>query len=317
MRCLVTGATGFIGGGVLRGLRATGHDVVAYVREGSDSRALQDVDRVVGDMGDPNRLASAAAGCDVMIHAAGVADPAAHPDTLGWAHVAGTENAINAAKQAGCRRFVQISCGDATLHDGPRSFWTEAEAPQRPYGELARTKLHSEELVRVSGRKGFWTVALRPGLVWGPRDTTHLPGWKAEAEAGGIRIIGGGKKLLATTHIDNLAHAVECALRTTVTTGNVYYVVDTELSVSREFFTELSEALGWEPPKSAGPYWWAWFASRTGLSSLHPTQVIRRGRTSAFDMSRAKQDLGYEPIVTRQQGLAELSEWYRQARGSL
>ncbi|MGB5222863.1 MAG: NAD(P)-dependent oxidoreductase [Polyangiales bacterium] len=317
MRCLVTGATGFIGGGVLRGLRAAGHDVVAYVREGSDSRALEDVDRVVGDMGDPNRLASAAAGCDVMIHAAGVADPAAHPDTLGWAHVAGTENAINAAKQAGCRRFVHISCADATLYDGPRSFWTEAEAPQRPYGELARTKLHSEELARVSGKKGFWTVALRPGLVWGPRDTTHLPDWKAEAEAGGIRIIGGGKKLLATTYIDNLAHAVQCALRTTVTTGNVYYVVDTELSVSREFFTKLSEALGWGPPKSGGPYWWAWFASRTGLSSLHPTQVIRRGRTSAFDMGRAKQDLGYEPIVTRQQGLAELSEWYRQAQGSL
>jgi len=312
----VTGATGFVGGGVLRGLRAAGHDVVAYVREGSDSRAFTDVERTVGDIGDPNRLAAAAAGCDVMVHAAGIADPAASADTLGWAHVAGTENAINAAKQAGCRRFIHISCADATLYDGPRSFWNETEAPQRPYGELARTKLHSEELARVSGRKGFWTIALRPGLVWGPGDTTHLPKWKTEAERGGIHLVGGGKKLLATTYIGNLAHAVRCTLETKVTTGNVYYVVDTELSVSRDFFTELSAALGWSPPRRAGPYWWAWLACRTGLSSLHPTQVIRRGHTSAFDMSRAKLDLGYEPTVTRADGLAELADWYRHTRST-
>ena len=59
MRCLVTGATGFVGGGVLRGLQAVGHELVAYVREGSDSRELADIERVVGDIGDPTRLAMA------------------------------------------------------------------------------------------------------------------------------------------------------------------------------------------------------------------------------------------------------------------
>jgi len=315
VRCLVTGATGFIGGGVLQGLRRAGHEVVAYVREGADSRRLQDVDRIVGDLGDPTRLAIAAAECDAMVHAAGIADPAASADALGWAHIAGTENAINAAKQARCRRMIHISCADVTLYDGPRSFWNEDEAPPRPFGELARTKLQAEELVRVSGRQGFWTTALRPALVWGPGDTTHLPGWKKEAESGGIRLVAGGKKLMATTFIGNLTHAVLCALQATVTTGNVYYVVDTELSVSRDFFTELSKALQWSPPKSVGPYRWAWLLARAGLSSLHPTQVIRRGQTSAFEMKRAKQDLGYEPVMTREQGMAELIAWVQQNRG--
>lgn len=316
MRCLVTGATGFIGGGVLRGLQQAGHEVVAYVREGSDSRALGDVERFVGNLGDPKRLAAAAAGCDVIVHAAGVPDPKAHPDTLGWTHVAGTENALNAAKRARCKRFVHISCADVTLHDGPRSFWTEAEAPHRPFGDLALTKLHAEELVRVSGQKGFWTIALRPGLVWGPGDTTHLPIWGAEARHGGIRIVGGGKKLMATTYIGNLVEAVQCALQAKVTTGNVYYVVDTELSVSREFFTEISDALGWPPLKRVGAYRWVWISSRAGLSSLHPTEVIRRGQTNAFDMTRAKKDLGYEPRVTREQGLIELAAWYRQTQST-
>jgi nucleoside-diphosphate-sugar epimerase len=314
VRCLVTGATGFIGGAVLRDLQAAGHQVVAYVREGSDSRSLQDIERIVGDLADPNRLALAAAGCDAMVHAAGIADPAAAPDALGWTHLAGTENAINAARKAGCRRLLHISCADVTLYDGPRSFWNEDAAPPRPYGALAQTKLQAEELVRVSGRRGFRTSVLRPSLVWGPEDTTHLPRWESEAGRGGIQILSGGKKLLSTTYIANLTHAARRALETKITTGNVYYVVDAELSVSRDFFTELSTALGWNAPRSGGPYRWAWIAARAGLSSLHPTEVIRRGQTSAFEMNRAKKDLGYEPIVTRDQGLAALAAWYRKTR---
>jgi len=86
----------------------------------------------------------------------------------------------------------------------------------------------------------------------------------------------------------------------------------TSLSVSRDFFTELSAALEWSPPRSGGPYRWAWISSRTGLSSLHLSQVIRRGQTSAFEMNRAKQGLGYEPTVTRERGMAELATWYRE-----
>jgi nucleoside-diphosphate-sugar epimerase len=314
VRCLVTGATGFVGGGVLRGLQAAGHEVVAYVRDSADSRLLQDVERIVGDIGDPNRLAVAAAACDAMVHAAGIADPTADPDSLGWAHIAGTENTINAARQAGCKRLIHISCADVTLYNGPRSFWNEDQAPPRPLGELARTKLQAEELVRVSGKRGFRTTVLRPALVWGPGDTTHLPGWQSEADHGGVRIIGGGKTLMATTYIANLAHAVRCSLEKKLTTGHVYCVVDTELAVSRDFFTDLSTALGWPAPKSAGPYWWAWISSRAGLSSLHPTQVIRRGRTSAFEMNRAKKELEYEPIVTREQGMTELGAWYRETQ---
>ncbi|MDH3199391.1 MAG: NAD(P)-dependent oxidoreductase [Myxococcales bacterium] len=316
MRCLVTGATGFIGGAILRGLQAAGHEVVAYVREGSDSRALNDVERIVGDLADPNRLAVAAGRCDVMVHAAGIADPRTDRETLGWAHVAGTENAINAAKKAGCQRMIHISCADVTLYDGPRSFWNEDEAPTRPVGALAQTKLHAEELVRVSGNRDFRTIVLRPALVWGPGDPTHFPGWQAEAKNGGVRLVGGGKKLLATTYTDNLVEAVLRAIETDVPTGSVYYIVDTELSVARDFFTELCETLGWSSPRKGGPNWWAMALCRARLSPLHPTQVIRRGQTSAFDMTKAKKELGYEPVVTREQGMAELGAWARQMQGT-
>lgn len=316
MRCLITGATGFIGGAILRGLQEAGHDVVAYVREGSDSRELMDVQRMVGDLADPNRLADAATGCDAVVHAAGIADPNADREALGWAHVAGTENVINAAKRAGCQRLVHISCADVTLYDGPRSFWNEEESPPEPVGHLAQSKLHAEEIVRVSGTRSLRTITLRPALVWGPGDTTHLPRWKAEAEHGGVRLVSGGRKLLATTYTKNLVLGVARALEADVPSGSVYYIVDTELSVSREFFAELCKVLGLRGPKSGGPYHWALALSRTPLSPLHPTEVVRRARTSAFDASKAKQELGYEPSVTREEGMAELRAWFeREATG--
>ncbi|HSN81699.1 MAG TPA: hypothetical protein VLS88_03900, partial [Polyangiales bacterium] len=73
---------------------------------------------------------------------------------------------------------------------------------------------------------------------------------------------------------------------------------------------------GWPKPKNTGPSRWASIWARAGLSSLGPAEVIRRGQTSAFDMSRARKDLGYEPRVTREQGMTELAAWYRRARGN-
>ena len=312
MRCLVTGATGFIGGATLRGLQESGHEVVACVREGSDSRSLMDIERRVGDLADPNRLAAAAEGCEAIIHAGGVADPTANRETLGWANVAGTENVINAAKKAGCQRMIHISCADVTLYDGPRSFWNEDQQPSEPFGELAQSRLQAEELVRVSGNRRFRTIVLRPALVWGPGDSTLLRSWRTEADKGGVRLIGGGKKLLATTHTENLVRAVTQAVMADVPSGSVYYVVDEELSLSREFFSQLCQSLGWAAPRNGGPRWWAMLLCRAHLSPLHPTQVIRRARTSAFDASRARTELGYAPTMTRTQGMANLAAWARQ-----
>lgn len=168
----------------------------------------------------------------------------------------------------------------------------------------------------MSGNRDLRTIVLRPALVWGPGDTTHLPGWQAEAANGGVRLVAGGKKLLATTYTGNLVQAVLRAIEADVPTGSVYYVVDTELSVSRDFFTEICKTLGWRAPRKGGPYRWAMALCHARLSSLHPTQVIRRGQTSAFDMSKAKTELGYEPVVTREQGMAELGAWVRQMQGT-
>lgn len=313
MRCLVTGATGFVGGTLSLGLKACGHDVVGCARTTDAAKRFAGLEVARFELGEPNALAQAARGCEAMVHAAGIADPTADAELLGWTHVAGTENALNAAKAAGCEVFVYISCADVTLYNGPRSFWNEDQAPSRPFGAHATTKLAAEELVRVSSAGAFRTIVLRPALVWGPGDQTHLPGWRKEADRGGVRLIAGGKHLMATTYTRNLVAAAGCALRAGVPAGSIYYVVDTELSLAREFFTQLSEALHWIPPRRGAPYSVEWTLARLGLSSLHPTEVIRRGHTSAFEATRAKSELGYEPVATREEGMRELAAWVEES----
>jgi nucleoside-diphosphate-sugar epimerase len=313
VRCLVTGATGFIGGRLCRSLADSGHEVLAYARRAPEHKLPDGSKLALGDLADPNGLASAARGCEAIVHAAGVSDPASESKALGWTHVAGTENALNAAKAAGCRHFVYISCADVTLHDGDRSFWNEDQAPSQLLGEHARTKLAAEDLVRVYGAKGFRTTVLRPALVWGPGDFRQLRHWQAEAQRGGIRLVAGGKKLMATTHLRNLAHAVQCALGRELSSGSVYYIVDEELGLAKDFFGDLSEALGWAAPRKGGPYWLERWSTRLGISALHGSEVVRRGRSSAFDSRRAKTELGYEPVTTRADGMRELAAWFKEA----
>ena len=313
MKLLVTGASGFIGGSLCRSLAGSGHEVLAYMRRAPERELPSDQELCLGDLANPNTLASAARGCEVIIHAAGVVDPKSDSRTLGWTHVAGTENAMNAAKAASCRHFVYISCADVTLHDGDRSFWNEDQTASQLLGEHARTKLDAEDLVRVSGAKGFRTTVLRPALVWGPGDHRHLHRWQAEADRGGIRLVAGGKKLMATTYVRNLAHAVDCALARELSSGSVYYIVDEELGLAKDFFVDVSEALGWSAPRRGGPYWWEQWSARFGVSPLHRSEVIRRGRSSAFDMGRAKAELGYVPVTSRAEGMRELADWSKEA----
>ncbi len=313
VRCLITGAAGFIGGRLCHGLMGSGHEVRAYARRPLEGELADGLKLALGDLADPNGLASAARDCEAVVHAAGIANPASDPKTLGWTHVAGTENALNAAKAAGCRHFVYISCADVTLHEGDRSFWNEDRAASQLLGEHARTKLAAEDLVRVYGAKGFRTTVLRPALVWGPGDRRHMRRWRAEADRGGIRLVAGGKKLMATTHVRNLVHAVQCALDRELSSGSVYYIVDEELGLAKDFFGDLSEALGWAAPRKGGPYWLERWSARLGVSPLHGSEVVRRGRSSAFDTRRAKAELGYEPVTTRAEGIRELAAWSKEA----
>lgn len=322
MRFLVTGATGFVGGAIVRRLRAEGDDVRALVRTGTDAAAVEalgaDVRR--GEVGDPNEVAEAARGCEVVVHAAAVASHRAAPRALDWVNVAGTENVLNAARHVGVTRVVTISCADVSLRDEDRvHLGEETYSTRAPFDAHARSKQLAESVALAACDGGLEVVALRPAWLWGPGDRTNLPWIVRWAGARGLALPGGGDNLFATTHVDLLAEAALNASEVEAAPGRAYHVSDNAFVTAREFFRGLSDAIGLPPPRSGLPYPLALarslVARAAGSDAPWPTDVVRLGRSSQLDIQRSVDDLHLDPPGTLDAGLREVAAWAAEIGG--
>jgi len=175
VKILVTGASGFIGGEVVRALLASAPQVRirALSRSaGADVRLPGGVEAVRGDLTTPDRLAEACSDVDVVVHCAGVTR-ARSIEEFYYVNAEGASHVARAAHAAGVKRFVLLSSLAARGPDAtPSSGGTASNlGPVEPYG---RSKLAGERAVAKVASDG-WSVALQPGAVYGPGDRELLP----------------------------------------------------------------------------------------------------------------------------------------------
>jgi nucleoside-diphosphate-sugar epimerase len=170
--------------------------------------------------------------------------------------------------------------------------------------------------VRDAGREGFETVVVRPRFVWGKGDTTLLPEMVRTVEKGQFAWVGGGRNVTDTTHVDNVVEGLLLAAERG-RPGEAYFVTDGEPVVFREFVTAMLETQGVEPPDRSLPAWTAGPLARISeaawkllpLSGAPPMTKFRSWvltQECTIDISKARSELSYEPIVSREQGLAGL-----------
>ena len=298
MKVLVLGSSGFIGGAIADHLEAEGHEVIRP-------------SRAEADLGDPQSIADAAESATHVVNAAGIVSPEAHPRALTWTHVAGMENLLNACRHANVERLVHVCCTDVTLTKEDRVHWDEKKTISgKPFGERARTLQLAEELLLSAS--GIEVVSLRPAWVWGPGDTSRLPGLLAEARSGGIRLVGDGRTYLATTYIEHLVRAAAAALTAEDAPGNAFHLCDATFLHARDFFTAMSEALGLPRPKETTSFALAWPMARLRGGA---EKLLQRGRSSLFDFSLAVGKLGYDPEVELADGLEALAAWVEEQGG--
>ena len=164
MKALVTGATGFVGRALALRLLNDGHVVHALVRDPNRAGELGQAgaELFTGSICDPNRIARAAGGCEVVFHCAGESSLRAPARVYDWINVAGSENLINAARHVGCRRVVHLSCADTTLLNIDRLHWREDRVvAEQPLGRCARSLRLAEELALASSTASTEVTAIR------------------------------------------------------------------------------------------------------------------------------------------------------------
>ena len=316
----VTGGSGFVGGALIERLHAEGWEVRALAR--SDGAADKVRQRgalpVPGDLENEGMMREVAAGADVAFHAAAKVEDWGDPEEFERLNVGGTAKLIAACREAGVRRLVHVGT-EAALMAGEPLVGVDEDAPLRPDSPVlySSTKAKAEQLVRAANGDGLETVVIRPRFVWGRGDTTLLPTLVELVRSGRFRWVGGGGQLTATTHIDNTVEGLWLGA-TKGPPGSVYFVTDGEPVVFREFVSRMLQTQGVEPPTGSLPAGMAgavagvaerlWrLARRPGRPPVTRFSVWVSSQECTIDIGRAQRELGYRPVKSREEGLAELA----------
>lgn len=323
MRVLVTGGGGFLGGAIVRRLAARGDHVRSYSRAAYDWHGPLGVVSFQGDLTDLKPLTAAMSGCDAVIHVAAKAGFWGPYEAYRQANVAGTRAVIEACRQAGVNRLVYTST-PSVVHGGKGLEGVDETAPYPPRHESAysATKAEAEKAVLAANSPSLATVAIRPHLVWGPGDPHLVPRLVARAKAGRLRKIGDGKNLVDTVFVDNAAFAHERALdrlaADSPVAGKAYFIAQGEPRPLWETIQALILAAGGPilpvrgVPESAAVAVGAICEAAWKMLPLRGEPPMTRfvahqlATSHWFDLTAARRDLGYHPIVSFEEGLERL-----------
>ena len=317
----VTGGSGFIGGALVRRLVTDGWRVRALARSDASAHVVADrgAEAVRGDLDDVAAMTSGMRGCDVAFHCAATLGEWGDRKAFEHGNVEGTRNVLEAARRAGVRRVVHVGT-EAALLAGEPLVMVDETAPLRPDSPAlySSTKAKAEQEVIAAADDELEALVVRPRLVWGVGDTTILPVIVEMVESGRFAWISGGHHMTSTTHVDNVVEGLVLAAENG-SSGAAYFVTDGAPVEFRDFITRLLSTQGVEAPKRSLPRGLARTVAGAGerLWSLLPLPgqppVTRlaywlSALETTIDISRARSELGYEPVKTIDEGMQDLAE---------
>ncbi len=325
MKALVTGGGGFLGGAIVRQLVARGDTVRSFSRGEYRELDRLGVAQFRGDLADRDAVFRAADGCDIIFHVAARAGVWGSYADYYRPNVTGTENVIAACRRFGIGRLVYTG-SPSVVFDG-RDVEGGDESlpyPDRHDAHYPATKAMAERAVLAANSPELATVSLRPHLIWGPEDNHLVPRIVARGKAGKLRRIGDRPCLVDTVYIENaaLAHllAADRLAPGAPPAGRAYFISNGEPIPLWEMVDRILAAAGLPPVSRSMPPWAAlaagslceaiWRAFR--LAGEPPmTRFVAREMATAhwFDISAARRDLGYRPMISINEGLQRLAKW--------
>jgi nucleoside-diphosphate-sugar epimerase len=324
VKVLVTGATGFTGGHLAQYLADRGDDVRALVRPKSRARfdASLLAKRVVpcdGDLMDADSVRRAADGVDVVYHIAATYREAGQPDSAyRQINVEGTRHVLEAAKASGVKRVVHCSTGGVHGHIARPP--ANEDAPFNPGDVYQETKLAAEQLAREFGStNGLDVVVVRPIGIYGPGDRRFLTMFRGLAR-GRFPMIGDGTPFYHLTFIDDLVEGFRLCGSAPAAKGRTYILAGPRYTTLEQLVQMVAKELGVAPPKVHLPVWPFWTAGLVCEMICVPLRIeppiFRRRvdfytKSRAFDTTRARTEIGFNPKVDLDEGIRRTARWYR------
>lgn len=328
MKCFVTGAAGFVGSNLVVELVGRGHQVKAWVREGSDLRGLKGVDCEIGrgDLSDFEVLRAAMRGCDWCFHVAAsyhlwLKDYA----PMYEANVGGTRHVLRAAAAAGCSRIVYTSTvgcvGLPVAQNGPVEPADEAAlvSESQLSNHYKRSKWQAEQIALGLAAEGDPVVIVNPSAPVGPRDVKPTPTGKVILD-----FLKGEMPAYLDTGL-NWVHVRDVAVGHILAAekgriGERYILGHREGNwTMAEMFQVLEGITGLRAPRFRVPYvvalGAAWVNERmsawTGTPPKAPMAGVRMAKYKMFfDPSKAIRELGL-PQTDPRKALADAVDWFR------
>jgi nucleoside-diphosphate-sugar epimerase len=279
------------------------------------------IDIVGGDLLDADSLARAADGVDVVYHIAAIYRQAGlRDDAYRAVNASAVRSVIHAAKAGGARRVVH--CSTVGVHGDVEHPPANEDAPLRPGDIYQQTKLEGERIARDAGREtGVEVVIARPTGIYGPGDRRLLKLFRGVARRRFV-VLGTGRIFYHLTYIDDLTEGFRLCGTVPGAAGRTYILAGGEVTTLDELIALIAAEAGVEPPRLHLPVWPFWTAGALceiicAPFGIEPPIYRRRvdffTKSRAFDISRARSELGYSPRVDLRDGIRRTLAWYRQA----
>jgi nucleoside-diphosphate-sugar epimerase len=307
----ISGGAGFLGLHLARRLLGDGHDVRSLDVVGLDEPTLESrVEELHGDVRDPAAVAGLCAGADVVVHAAAALPIRASRDEIRSVNVAGTENVLVAARDAGVRRVVFTS--STAVYGVPEKHPIEEDDPLVGVGWYGESKIDAEALCRVAAVE---TTIIRPKTFIGPERLgvfEILFDWIREGRR--IYILGKGHNRYQLLAVDDLVDAIVRAAAVPGAAGETFNVGATEFGTVRSDLQALIDHAGSSSRLRPVPV-------KPAEATLRALELLRASplaewhyrtahRDSFVDVSKAQRILGWEPRLSNERALIDTYDWY-------
>ena len=334
---LVTGAGGFLGRYICEQLIARGDTVRGLARGEYPELTSAGVEMRRGDLADRETVVRACEGVDCVIHTGGKVGVWGHWFDYFQSNVLGTLNLLGACEDLGVTRMVFTSSPSVTFDAAhwncdQRGVDASAPYPEKWLAHYPHSKAMAEQFVltqngsTVAGGGTLWTCALRPHLVWGPRDH-HLTRRLIErARAGQLRRVGAGDNRVDMVYVENAAEAHlqaadALARPEALPAGKAYFISQGEPVDCWGWIDEILALVELPPVDRVIGARTAYYAGallelkhwmmRDFKNEPRMTRFVARSLATDhwFDVEAARRDFGYEPRISTEEGMQRLGEW--------